>query len=225
MSYVPLALACIALPPFLCPLLSSPWDCFISGNPGTFGAPCFLECGSFVSRPFTTPSLSIPFAASAPSSHLSSSSCVSCWRPSWLVPKQRRRPSLCRYARLIQQTNWRRDFYRLDFLRPWRRAHLSHPPRLARQGHSLPCSRLSLDATRPRPRRGGHRGQCYFSCVPRSGPIPQSHRRHRHHAPRSPRLFFLAQARRLLNLLRQPAISSRRERGEESGVYSRYQKT
>jgi len=25
----------------------------------------------------------------------------------------------------------------LDFLRPWRRAHLSHPPRLARQGHSL----------------------------------------------------------------------------------------
>src|SRR6266481_3820874 len=137
MSYVPLALACIALPPFLCPLLSSPWDCFISGNPGTFGAPCFLECGSFVSRPFTTRRLSIPFAASAPSSHLSSSSCVSCWRPSWLVPKQRRRPSLCRYARLIQQTNWRRDFYRLDFLRPWRRGYLSHPPRLARQGHSL----------------------------------------------------------------------------------------
>src|SRR6267142_7126485 len=82
MCFVPLALACIVLPPFLCPLRSSRWVCFISGNPGTFGAPCSLVCDSFVSRPFTTQYLSIPSAASAPSSRSSSFSSVLCWHPS-----------------------------------------------------------------------------------------------------------------------------------------------
>src|SRR5882724_5876330 len=82
MFSVPLALACIVLPPFSYLLLSSPWACFISGNPGTSGAPCCLECACFVSHPFTTQRHSIPFAASAPSSHSSSSFSVSCWHPS-----------------------------------------------------------------------------------------------------------------------------------------------
>src|SRR5882724_1887788 len=57
------------------------------------------------------------------------------------------RAGLCRYARLVQQAHRRRDFYRLDFLRTRCRGHLSHPPRLARQAHSLPRSRLSLDTS------------------------------------------------------------------------------
>src|SRR6266446_6960306 len=112
------------------------------------------------------------------------------------------RPCLCRYAWLVQQAHRRRDFYRLDFLWPRCCGHLSNPARLRRQAHSLPRSRLPLDAPRLRPRCVSHCWQRYFSSLPRPGPIPQSHRRNRHHAPRSPRLFLLAQTSSFLKLWR-----------------------
>jgi len=53
-----------------------------------------------------------------------------------LVPKQRRRPSLCRYARLIRQTNWRRDFF--DWIFYGLGAAPIFPIRRASQGKAIP---------------------------------------------------------------------------------------